>query len=112
MQDSTSAADQPAHGDHAGQVISGHAHTLEAVLSGYIQILEALAVATRDEAAAMLHEAVTDLRAPRPTGHPIRHLLGWAKQRAQDTVNETTRAALLVISTDLTQQLGRLITTS
>lgn len=101
---------QPAH-DHAGQVISSHAQTLEAVLRGYVQILEALAVATSDEIAALLHDAVSDLRSPRPTGHPIRHLLGWARQRTQDTVNDATRAALLVISTDLTQQLGRLITT-
>ena len=107
----TGAVNQPAHGDHAGQVISGHAQSLEAVLRGYVQILEALAVATRDEAAALLHDAVTDLRSPRPTGHPIRHLLGWARQRTQDTVDETIHAALLVISTDLTQQLGRLITT-
>ena len=108
---STGAVNQPAHRDHTGHVVSNHAQSLEAVLRGYVQILEALAVATRDEAAALLHDAVTDLRSPRPTGHPIRHLLGWAKQRTQGTVDETIHAALLVISTDLTQQLGRLLTT-
>jgi hypothetical protein len=38
-------------------------------------------------------------------------LLGWARQRAQQTVNETANAALGVLTTDLQQQLGLLMTT-
>ena len=99
------------HRDHATEVTTRHAQNLEAVLRGYVQILDALAVATLEESAALLNEAVTDLRSARPTGHPLRHLLGWARQRAQQTVNETANAALGVLSTDLQQQLGLLMTT-
>ena len=99
------------HRDHATEVITAHAQNLEAVLRGYVQILDALAVATLEESAALLNEAVTDLRSARPTGHPLRHLLGWARQRARQTMNDAANGALGVLSTELQQQLGLLMTT-
>lgn len=110
MSQNTNGPAGPADSDHASQALAGAKGELEAVLRGYLHIVHALALITRDEVEPMLHAAVTDIHSSRPTGHPVRHLLGWIKQQTHTRVDEATAAALRVLATDLTQQLGHLIT--
>jgi hypothetical protein len=101
----------PHAADHASQVVAHHAQRLESVLRGYIHILDALHVATLAESAAMLNDAVRDICSSRPTGHPLRQLLGWAAARAHQSVDDSANAALLVLATDMRQQLGLVMAT-